>query len=130
GRPGGLVASVGLGVGGRVSLNPALAVPRVVGGEGSPATARGLGLGLLGAAAAIGAGMAAALFPAFIASSIGWRGLYFVGIVPLLIVGYLRRSLPETTRWAHLDEAERRARGLLRGLAPAHRRRFRVLVAT
>src|SRR5262249_58441878 len=44
-------------------------------------------------------------------------------------VGYLRRSLPETTRWAHLDEAERRAGGLLGVLARAHRRRFLVLVA-
>src|SRR5262249_29751796 len=43
-------------------------------------------------------------------------------------VGYLRRSLPETTRWQHLDEADRRAGGALRVLAPAHRRRFLVLV--
>jgi MFS transporter, putative metabolite:H+ symporter len=125
----GLADFVALQVVASVFLNTELALSQVVIAEEFPATSRGLGLGLLGAAAAIGAGMAAALFPAFIASSIGWRGLYFVGIVPLLIVGYLRRSLPETTRWQHLDESERRAGGLLGVLAPAHRRRFLVLVA-
>ena len=125
----GLADFVALQVVASVFLNTELALSQVVVAEEFPATARGLGLGLLGAASAIGAGLAAALFPAFVASPFGWRGLYFVGIVPLLIVGYLRRSLPETTRWVHLDEAERRAGGLLRVLAPAHRRRFLVLVA-
>ena len=96
----GLADFVALQVVASVFLNTELALSQVVIAEEFPATARGLGLGLLGAAAAIGAGLAAALFPAFVASPLGWRGLYFVGIVPLLIVGYLRRSLPETTRWA------------------------------
>jgi MFS transporter, putative metabolite:H+ symporter len=125
----GLADFVALQVVASVFLNTELALSQVVIAEEFPATARGLGLGLLGAAAAIGAGLAAALFPAFVASPLGWRGLYFVGIVPLLIVGYLRRSLPETTRWANLDQAERRSGGLLRVLAPAHRHRFLVLVA-
>jgi putative MFS transporter len=125
----GLSEFVALQVVATIFLTTELALAQVVIAEEFPATSRGLGQGLLGAAAAIGAGLAAALFPAFVASALGWRGLYFVGIVPLLIVGYLRRSLPETTRWQHLDESERRAGGVLRVLEPAHRRRFLVLVA-
>jgi MFS family permease len=107
-----------------------LALAQVVIAEEFPASARGMGEGLLGAAAAVGAGLAAALFPVLVAAALGWRGLYFIGVVPLLIVGYLRRSLPETSRWSRLDEAGRRSGGLLRVLAPAHRFRFLVLVLT
>jgi putative MFS transporter len=109
-------------------LTAELALAQVVIAEEFPANARGMGQGLLGAAAAVGAGLAAALFPAMVQSALGWRGLYFVGIVPLLIVGYLRRSLPETQRWTRLGDAERRSGGLLRVLEPAHRARFLILV--
>src|SRR5262249_60448328 len=54
---------------------------------------------------------------------------YFVGIIPLLIVGCLRRSLPETRRWSELGDAERRSGGLLRVLVPGLRGRFLILVA-
>src|SRR5262245_46663908 len=111
-----------------VFLTAELALAQVVIAEEFPAQARGLGQGLLGAAAAVGAGLAAALFPALVNTALGWRGLYFVGIVPLLIVGYLRRSLPETARFTQLDEAARRSGGLLRVLAPGYRSRFIILM--
>ncbi len=104
-----------------------LALAQVVIAEEFPAAARGMGQGLLGAAAAVGAGLAAVLFPLLVHTTLGWRGLYFIGIIPLLIVGYLRRSLPETTRWSTLDETERRSGGLLRVLVPPYRFRFIVL---
>lgn len=124
----GLVDLIALQVLATMFLTAELALAQVVIAEEFPANARGTGQGLLGAAAAVGAGLAAALFPLLINSSLGWRGLYFIGIVPLLIVGYLRRSLPETRRWTELDPAERRSAGLLRVLVPAHRFRFAVLV--
>jgi putative MFS transporter len=110
-------------------LTAELALAQVVIAEEFPVSARGMGQGLLGAAAAVGAGLAAALFPVIVSTSLGWRGLYFVGIIPLLIVGYLRRSLPETRRWSELAESERRSGGLLRVLVPRLRGRFLVLVA-
>ena len=109
-------------------LTAELALAQVVIAEEFPANARGMGQGLLGAAAAVGAGLAAVLFPVLVQSPLGWRGLYFVGVVPLLIVGYLRRSLPETTHWTRLDEAERRRGGLLRVFVAPYRFRFLVLV--
>ncbi len=110
-------------------LNTELSLAQVVIAEEFPAAARGMGQGLLGAAAAVGAGLAAMLFPILAPTSLGWRGLYLIGIVPLLIVGWLRRSLPETARWSQLDPSARRAAGMLAVLAPAHRRRFLTLVA-
>jgi MFS family permease len=109
-------------------LTAELALAQVVITEEFPANARATGQGLLGAAAAVGAGLAAVLFPVLVQSALGWRGLYFVGVVPLLVVGYLRRSLPETSRWADLDEAGRGRGGLLRVFAPPHRARFLLLV--
>src|SRR4029453_19391186 len=109
-------------------LTAELALAQVVIAEEFPASARGLGQGLLGAAGAVGGGVAAALFPVMVQTSLGWRGLYFVGIIPLLIVGYLRRSLPETRRWSQLGDAERRSGGLLRVLVPGLRGRFLILV--
>jgi putative MFS transporter len=105
-----------------------LSLAQVVVAEEFPAAARGVGQGLLGAAAALGAGLAALLFPALAESPLGWRGLYFVGIVPLLLVGYLRRSLPETARWRHLAARDRQAANVLSVLRPAHRWRFVVLM--
>jgi putative MFS transporter len=109
-------------------LTAELALAQVVIAEEFPAGARGMGQGLLGAAAAVGAGLAAVLFPVLVNTSLGWRGLYFVGIIPLVIVGFLRRSLPETKRWSQLSEGERRCAGLLRVLVPPHRFRFLILV--
>lgn len=109
-------------------LNTELSLAQVVIAEEFPARARGMGQGLLGAAAAVGAGLAAMLFPLIAPTALGWRGLYLIGIVPLLVVGWLRRSLPETTRWSRLDPSARRAAGVLAVMAPAHRRRFIVLM--
>ena len=109
-------------------LTAELALAQVVIAEEFPPTARATGQGLLGAAAAVGAGLAAALFPVLVQSPLGWRGLYFVGMIPLLVVGYLRRSLPETSRWASLNDEERGQGGLLKVFVPPYRFRFLILV--
>jgi MFS family permease len=104
-----------------------LSLAQVVIAEEFPARARSLGQGLLGTFGALGAGLAALLFPLFQETAAGWRGLYFVGLAPLLLVAYLRRSLPETARWKN---AERRDETRLGDVAAGpYRERFLVLVA-
>jgi putative MFS transporter len=76
-----------------------LSLAQVVVAEEFAPTLRARGQGFLGAFAALGAGLAALLFPLFQRTSWGWRGLYAVGIVPLLWIAWLRRALPETARW-------------------------------
>jgi MFS family permease len=109
-------------------LSAELSLAQVVVAEEFPPGARGAGQAMLGASAALGAGLVAMLFPVMEESPLGWRGLYFVGVLPLLLVGWLRRSLPETTRWSNLAEHERRATGVMAVLRPAHRVRFAVLM--
>jgi MFS family permease len=89
----------------QIFLVTELSVAQVVIAEEFPAAFRSLGQGLLGTFGALGAGLAAVFFPLFQATPLGWRGLYFVGIAPLLLTAYLRRSLPETARW---QDARRR----------------------
>jgi MFS transporter, putative metabolite:H+ symporter len=89
----------------------------VVAEEFSPEV-RGFGLGVIGGMAGLGSGVAAMLFPLFQATPLGWRGLYLVGIIPLAIVAWLRRALPETRRFesvrASRPAAARSWRALLR----------------
>ena len=110
-------------------LSAELSLAQVVIAEEYPPGERAAGQGHLGAAAALGAGLAALLFPVLVRTSLGWRGLYFVGLLPLLLVTYLRRSLPETARWSGLERA-RAARARPRELLGLrYRRSLLVLVA-
>ena len=93
----------------QIFLVTELSVAQVVITEEFPVAFRSLGQGLLGTFGALGAGLAAVFFPLFQATPLGWRGLYFVGIAPLLLTAYLRRSLPETARW---HDARRRGETL------------------
>ena len=106
-----------------------LSLAQVVIAEEFPPALRGFGQGVLGAFAAFGAGLAAVLFPLMQRTEFGWRGMYLIGVLPLLVVAYLRRNLPETTRWQQAGErraGEARIADLLR---PGVRRRLLVLTA-
>ena len=106
-----------------------LSLAQVVIAEEFPPAMRGFGEGVLGAFAAFGAGLAAMLFPLMQRTEFGWRGMYLIGILPLLVVAYLRRHLPETQRWqrsAELGAGRARIGDLLR---PGVRRRLLVLTA-
>jgi MFS family permease len=77
---------------------------------------RGWGIGALGAIQACGAGLAALLFGMIESVPYGWRGLYLVGFVPLLLLAYWRRTLPETPHFAAHQAARRPATSVLRPL--------------
>jgi putative MFS transporter len=68
---------------------------------------RGWGIGALFAIKSCGVGLAAILLPLAAKSPQGWRALYLVGLAPLLVLAWLRRSLPETARFeARTQDAE------------------------
>lgn len=75
--------------------------------EEFPAEHRGAGLGLLAVLGGAGYGLGAILFAAIDVLPFGWRFLYVVGAVPLVLLPFFRRALRETTRF----EAHRLARG-------------------
>ncbi len=72
---------------------------------------RGWGIGALGAIQACGAGLASLAFGFVEVLPWGWRSLYLIGLIPLTLVAYWRRVLPETDRFAKLQrEREASAR--------------------
>ena len=98
----------------RVFAIAALAIGMVIITEEFPAAHRGWGIGMVSALAAVGHGCGAGLFAAIDYIPGGWRGLYAIGGLPLLLLPYWRRVVPETRRFReHADSLERKAGGRL-----------------
>ncbi len=110
-----------------IFLATELSLAQVVIAEEFPPALRGFGQGILGAFAAFGAGLAAMLFPILQRTPFGWRGMYLIGLLPLLVVAYLRRNLPETQRWAQTAERGESKGRILDLLRPGLRGRLLVL---
>lgn len=67
--------------------------------EEFPAHRRGWGVGMLGALALVGHGLEAGLFSLIESLPYGWRALYAIGIVPVLLFPFFRHRVVETTRF-------------------------------
>ena len=76
----------------------------VVIAEEVAAGARGWANGTLSALNYMGAGFASLAFLGITVLPHGWRALYVIGAVPLFLVAWLRRSLPETQRFATQEQ--------------------------
>ncbi|MDJ0788275.1 MAG: MFS transporter [Myxococcota bacterium] len=83
--------------------------------EEFPAPHRGWGIGMLGALASSGHGIAMGLYSQIDRLPYGWRTLYAVGVLPLLLLPFFRRRIPETGRFAKQQPA---ATGESYSLAP------------
>ena len=79
----------------------------VVIAEEVSAGARGWANGTLSALNYTGAGLASLAFLGVNVLPHGWRALYVIGAVPLFLVAYLRRTLPETRRFVALEAMEK-----------------------
>ncbi|HKJ25078.1 MAG TPA: MFS transporter [Myxococcota bacterium] len=70
------------------------------------ARSRGYGLGVLAALGSLGNGVSALAFGAIDLIPHGWRALYLLGAAPLLLLAWIRRTIPETRRFeAHAEAA-------------------------
>ncbi|MCP4129474.1 MAG: MFS transporter [bacterium] len=83
----------------RIFLVAEWGIAAIILAEELPARIRAFGISIVQLAAAAGAIIAAVLFPSVSTSDFGWRGLYLVGIIPLLLIIWLRRNMKETSRW-------------------------------
>ncbi len=83
----------------RTFMVTAAAVTYVIVAEEFPAAHRGWGVGMLGAVASAGHGVAALLFAGIDWFPFGWRALYALGAIPLLLLPLFRRELKETVRF-------------------------------
>ena len=81
--------------------------------EEFPDALRGRAISLLHMVAFVGVAIAGVLYGYVAESSWGWRGMYLIGIAPLLAVAWLRRGMRETARFA-ASEAVRTANGQAR----------------
>ncbi|MEA2679619.1 MAG: transporter, putative metabolite:H+ symporter, partial [Candidatus Binataceae bacterium] len=72
--------------------------------EEFPDELRGRAISVMHMVAFLGVASAGLLYGYVAESSWGWRGMYFLGIAPLLAVAWLRRGMRETVRF---DTAER-----------------------
>jgi MFS family permease len=71
--------------------------------EEFPENWRGRGVAILNTASLIGVIVAGTLFSYMAETKWGWRGLYMIGIVPLVFITLLRRKLRETERFQSLN---------------------------
>jgi MFS family permease len=82
--------------------------------EEFPDQSRGRAIAALHTVAFLGVSAAAGLYPFVVNSRWGWRGMYLLGIIPLVLTAFMRRGLRETMRFQAL-EAARELAGAARG---------------
>jgi MFS family permease len=75
--------------------------------EEFPDELRGRAISILHMVAFLGVAAAGILYGYVAESSWGWRGMYFLGIAPLLAVAWLRRGMRETVRFGAAEERRR-----------------------
>ena len=91
---------LGLGMGGEWATGAALV------SESFPARHRGKALAFVQSSWAIGYGLAA-LVNLIVMPLWGWRGVFFVGVLPALFTMWIRRNVEEPKMWRSARQAER-----------------------
>ncbi len=105
----------------RIFLIGEWATAMVYAAEEYPADRRGTVIGVLQAFSSLGAIACAGLMPLMVSTQYGWRTVYFVGVIPLLLLAFARRNLRETKRF---EERKTEARHpFTRILETPHRKR-------
>lgn len=100
---------LGIGMGGEWASGAALV------SETWPAEHRGKALGFMQSGWALGYG-AAAIVTAIVMPVWGWRGVFFVGILPALLTLWVRRHVEEPAIWRESRQAPASSRGAFRDI--------------
>jgi SHS family lactate transporter-like MFS transporter len=99
-----LRALFGFAMGGEWGLGASLTMETI------PASARGIASGLLQEGYALGYLLAAVVY-GLLFDTIGWRGMFAVGVLPALLVLYIRRNVEESPAWHRAAKRKRRPMG-------------------
>ena len=94
----------GIGFGGEWSASVALLM------ESVPAKIRPVASGIMTAGYEVGY-MLAALSFTFLLPVLGWRWMFFLGVIPALLTLFVRRNIKESPYWAEQKAADRSTRG-------------------
>jgi SHS family lactate transporter-like MFS transporter len=95
-----LRALYGVAMGGEWGVGASLTM------ESVPPHARGFVSGLLQSGYPAGYFLASIVYGALF-QYIGWRGMFMVGVIPALLVFYIRRTVPESPSWSRQAGVER-----------------------
>ena len=107
-----LRAAFGFAMGGEWGIGASLTMETI------PPKARGLVSGILQEGYACGYLFAAVVY-GLLFDTIGWRGMFAVGVVPALLVLYIRRNVEESPAWSRMRARPRRPlREVLKGRWP------------
>jgi putative MFS transporter len=98
------------------------AISMVYAAEEFPADRRGMAIGVVSACSSLGAIVCAGVVPALLRLPWGWRSVYFVGIIPLVLLAFARRNLRETRRF-HEQAPSGRARSIFHIWTTPYRKR-------
>jgi putative MFS transporter len=99
------------------------AISTVYAAEEFPAERRGLMIGLIQAFSTFGSIVCAGAVPLLLSLPWGWRTVYFVGTVPLILLAFARRSLKESRRFEALEPKEREGASILAIMRSPYRKR-------
>ena len=106
----------------RIFLIAEWATSMVIAAEEFPAKGRGTVMGVVSAAGGFGAIVCAGVVPLLLHTAYGWRSVYLVSIVPLLLLAIARRGLRETSRFTAQVKADK-PQSLFAIWGTSHRRR-------
>ncbi len=113
----------------RVFLIGEWAVALVVAAEEFPAKSRGSAMGIIQGASSLGAIACAGLVPLLVKLPWGWRTVYFVGAIPLVLLAFARRSMRETKRFEDRAASGQETSSGFFDIIKSHHRRRVLLVA-
>ncbi|CAN91597.1 MULTISPECIES: MFS transporter [Sorangium] len=94
----------------RIFLLGEWAVSTVYAAEEYPSDRRGMVIGVIQAFSSLGSIVCAGVVPLLLATPYGWRSVYLVGGIPLVLIAVARRGLRETARFEQAA-AERAGEG-------------------
>ncbi|TNE50299.1 MAG: MFS transporter [Deltaproteobacteria bacterium] len=83
----------------RVFLIGEWLVSMIYAAEEFPSDRRGMVIGIIQACSSLGAVVCAGVVPLLLKSSLGWRLVYFVGVIPLILIAFARRNIKESQRF-------------------------------
>ena len=108
----------------RIFLVSGIAIAVIYAAEEFPANRRGTTVGLLQVSASLGAIICAVTAPLLLRSAWGWRAVYAVGALPLLVVAGAPFIIQESKRFAQLAPTGRAPISLFRLLRTPYRKRM------
>lgn len=92
----------------RIFLIGEWVIAMVYAAEEYPAERRGMAIGMIQAFSSVGGIVCAGVVPLLLQTPWGWRSVYWVGTLPLVILAFARRNIRETARF---EERAKELRG-------------------